>query len=127
MSIAPASSYFGFENDGFYKKRHLFFRTLVVQSILWYLLYIQYFRRSEQNCEEYENPSETINNSSSEYMEEKVKDEEEESDGDNVTVIVPSPVYPAIESYLYNTSLHKYRWTQTLQDLFLQIIRFLLL
>ena len=73
---------------------------------------IEYFRGSDHNCEEYEthiNTSETLNNSSSEYMEEKVKDEEEESDGDNVTVIVPSPVYPAIESYLYNTSLHKYR------------------
>ena len=27
MSIVPASSFFWFENDGFYKKRHLFFWT----------------------------------------------------------------------------------------------------
>ena len=51
----------------------------------------------------------TLNKINSEDMEDKVKDEEAESDGDNMTVIVPSPVYPAIESYLYNTSLHKYR------------------
>ena len=54
MSIVPASSYSWFENDGFYKKRHLFFGTpcrifqphqivvLVYTDSFWLRSYIQY-------------------------------------------------------------------------------------
>ena len=61
---------------------------------------------------QYESRKERLLNNSSDDLEDGMKDEETESDVETVTsntVIVPSPVYPAIESYLYNTSMQKYR------------------